>query len=221
MRWLLALGATVITVLLLELIAQLVLPGIAAQRIRDQLSKSGKVTDVQVSAFPAVELLWHHADSVTVKMASYRSNTAHLSSLLHQSSQAGTVHASATVMTDGLLTLHNASLTKQGNVLTGTAQVLEADLRRAVPLISSVTPIASSGGVLTLKGTANIPIIGQITIPFVVQVQNGTLVAQPEIPLVGGFATLQLFSDPHVAIQSVTARVTPGGFAVQARGRLR
>jgi hypothetical protein len=220
MRWLLALGTTVIVILLLELIAQLTLPGIAADHIRSQLQKSGRVLDVEVSAFPALELLFHNADSVTVKMASYRSSTAHLSSLLQESNDAGTLHASASVFTDGLLTLHDATLTKHGNVLVGSARVLESDLTHAIPLIKSVKPIASSGGTLTLEGTATLPIVGPITIPFVVQVQNGALIAAPDIPIVGGLATIRLFSNPHVRLQTVSATRTPGGFSVSATGTL-
>jgi hypothetical protein len=221
MRRIAALVAAVVLVLVLLVVAQVVLPGIAAQRIRDQLSKSGKVIDVQVSAFPAIELLWHQADSVKVRMASYQSNGAHLSRLLAQSADAGSLDASAQVMTDGLLTLRNATLSKRGNTLTGSAQVQESDLTHAIPAIQSVTPIASSGGTLTLRGTANLPFIGAITVPFVVQVARGTLLAAPDIPLVGGLATLQLFSDPHVYVQSVSAASSGGGFQVSARGTLK
>ena len=87
--------ATAGVVLLLLVIAQLVLPGIAEQRIRDKLKKSGQVISVHVSAFPAIELLWHDADKVEVKMASYRSSSTHLGSLLGQSSGFGTLDASA------------------------------------------------------------------------------------------------------------------------------
>jgi hypothetical protein len=221
MRWLIALGTTVIVVLVLELVAQLTLPGIAADRIRDQLQKNGRVLDVEVSAFPALELLFHQADSVTVKMASYSSHSSRLSSLLQESGDVGTLHASAAVFKDGLLTLHNATLTKHGNTLTGTADVREADLTHAISIIKSVTPVASTGGTLTLEGTANLPIVGDVTIPFVVQVQNGALIAAPDIPIVGSLATLRLFSNAHVRIDSVSATKTPGGFAVSATGTLR
>jgi hypothetical protein len=220
MRWLFALGTTVVVVLLLELIAQLALPGIAADHVRDQLRKSGRVLDVEVRAFPALELLFHEADTVTVKMASYKTTTSHLTSMLHESDDAGTLHASAGVFTDGLLTLHNATLTKRGNTLVGSAQVLESDLTHAIPLVKSVTPVASSGGTLTLEGTADLPIVGQITVPFVVQVVNGALVAAPDIPIVGGLATLRLFSDPHLRIDSVSATRTSRGFTVSATGTL-
>ena len=220
MRWLYGLGAAVVVVLLLELIAQLTLPGIAADHVRDQLQKHGRVLDVEVSAFPALELLFHEADTVTVKMATYHTSTSHLTSMLQESNDAGTLHASAGIFTDGLLTLHNATLTKRGDTLVGSAQVLEKDLTHAIPLIKSVTPVESSGGTLTLEGTADLPIVGQITVPFVVQVENGALVAAPDIPIVGSLATLQLFSNPHVRIDTVSATKTRGGFAVTATGTL-
>ena len=65
-------------VLLVLVVAQLVLPGVAEQELRDQLSQSGTVLEVKVSAFPAVKLLWHHADSVVVRMARYRSGSGPL-----------------------------------------------------------------------------------------------------------------------------------------------
>src|SRR5450755_588013 len=92
-RPLTALAAVVVVVLG---VAQLVLPGIAAQRLRDQLARSGQVLSVHVSAFPAIELLWHHADSVVVRMGSYSSASAtHLGSTLQRSGDVGSLTASA------------------------------------------------------------------------------------------------------------------------------
>src|SRR5437764_7291533 len=139
MRRLIAIGVAVVVILLFG-IGQLVLPGIAASTLRDQLSKDGRVLDVQVSAFPAIELLWHQADKVVVKMESYRSSTSHLSSLLNQSSDVGTLDASATSFDTGLLSLHNATLHKRGDTLTGSATVTENALRTAVPFLDPAPP---------------------------------------------------------------------------------
>lgn len=220
MRRITALVSAVVLVLVLLVVAQLVLPGIAAQRIRDQLSKSGRVLDVEVSAFPAIELLWHHADSVKVRMASYHSSNQHLSGLLSQSSDTDSLDASTALLRDGLLTLHNASLHKRGDRLSGSAEVAESDLTHAIPVIQSVTPIASSGGTLTLRGTANLPFVGPFTVPFSVQAQRGALFAAPDVPLVGGLATIQLFADPHVYVETLSASATGGGFTVSATGHL-
>jgi hypothetical protein len=211
-------GAVLVVVALLA-VAQLVLPGIAAQRIRDRLSRSGKVLDVQVHAFPAIELLWQHADSVVVRMASYRSSASVLSTNLEQVANVGSFDASVAVLGTGLLTLRDATLRKRGNELTGTATVTEADLRSALPILQSVQPVSSSGGVLTLQGTGTF--LGlSATVDATVRAVNGALVVSPNVPF-GGLATITLFSNPKIAVQGVSATPTAGGFALVGQAQLR
>lgn len=214
----LALLATALVVLVLLVVAQLVLPGIAAQRLRDHLSSSGTVISVKVSAFPAIELLWHQADHVVVRMADYRAPVTSLGSDLAGAGDAGSVDASATRLDVGLLTLRDASMTKRGDRLTGTARVTQADLRAAVPFIDNVQPIASGGGQLTLQGTATLFGV-TASAAATVAAQGGAVIVQPDVPF-GGLATLTLFSNPHLAVLDVAASPAPGGFSLRARGQL-
>jgi hypothetical protein len=211
--------ATAALVVGLLVVAQLVLPGIAEQRLKDRLSHSGTVLKVQVQAFPAVKLLWHRADKVVIRMADYRSSTGHLGGLLEQAGDVGSLDASAQVLHSGLLTLRNATLTKRGNELLGKATVTEADLRAAVPFIDSVQPVASDNGQLTLRGTATLLGV-TATVDATVGPAGGHLVVTPDVPF-GGLATVTVFSNPHVEVQSVTASNAPGGFSVTARARVR
>ena len=112
--------ATAGVVILVLVVAQLVLPGIAADRLRDRLGKSGNVISVEVHAFPAIKLLWNHADRVVVRMGSYRSSTGPLGSLLSETSNVGSLDASAAEFDSGLLTVRNAALRKRGDQLVGT-----------------------------------------------------------------------------------------------------
>jgi hypothetical protein len=217
MRRLIALGALVVVVAVL-VVAQLVLPGIAAQHLRDRLARSGRVLSVQVSAFPAIELLWHHADRVVIRMADYRqSPPAKLGSTLAQASDVGTLDASAQEFDDGLLRLHDARLMKQGGRLIVVARVADADLHSVLPIVSSVTPVASNSGLLTLRGTSSL--LG-LSADFTVSAQNGDLVVAPDIPF-GGLATLTLFHDSRIRVESVNAAAVPGGFSVQGTAALR
>ena len=197
------------------MVAQLVLPGIAAQQLRDRLSKSGRVLQVKVQAFPAIELLWHQADRVVVRMARYHSTPGHLGNSLAQTSQTGSLYASAQKLEAGRVTLRNATLTKQGDELTGTASVTEADLRSAVPFVQGVTPVASGDGKLVLRGTA-FGLGAEATLMAV----NGRLVVQPNVPILNAF-TVSVFSDSQLAVQGVAARATPGGFTFSGRARLK
>src|SRR2546430_741937 len=107
MRRMIALATAGVVLLLLVLIAQLVLPGIAAREIRDRLSRRGRVLSVEVKAFPAIELLWHHADKVVVKLGRYRANASQLGKDLADTADIGTLDATAAEIDAGLLTLRN------------------------------------------------------------------------------------------------------------------
>jgi len=217
-RRLAVLGVVALVIVVLG-VAQLVLPGIAARRIRSQLGRYGQVASVSVSAFPAVELLWHRADSVSVSLRSFHSGGSGLAGRLGQLSHVGTLHASAARVTVGLLTVRDARLVKHGSSLVATARLLDADLRGVIPILRSVTPVASSGGQLILRGTADV-LGARISLDFSVRVADGALVVSPDVPF-GGVATITAFSDPGVRVTSVSAAAVSGGFTVRATGTLR
>lgn len=205
-------------VLALLVVAQLLLPGVAAQELRNDLAQSGTVLEVKVTAFPAIKLLWHKADTVVVRMGRYRSGASQLGGTLGRAGEAGSLTASAQELDVGPLTLRNATLRKRGSELTGAATVTEADLRSAVFFLDNVQPVASGSGRLTLRGTASF--LGlKATVDATVAAQNGALVVAPDVPF-GGIATLTLFDDPHVQVQSVSAANVPGGFRVSAEGKV-
>lgn len=187
--------------------------------MRDRLSKSGTVEQVQIDAFPAIELLWNSADRVVVRMRNYHSGTGHLASLLSDARDVGSLDASAGVLTAGLLTVHNAVLKKRGDQLSGTANVTESDLRGSIPVLQSVVPVASGGGQLTLRGTATLFGVSA-TVDAIARAQNGQIVVTPNVPF-GSLATVTVFSDPAVEVQGIGASPAPGGFSVSAQGRIR
>jgi|SRR5947209_20165646 len=200
-------------------VAQLVLPGIAEQRLRDRLARHGRVLEVSVSAFPAIELLWHRADHVVVRMASYSSSASSLQSTIGQVADTGSLDASARSLHAGLLSVHDATLRKRGGELTASGGVTEADLRSALPILDSVTPVGSAGGELTLQGTGTF--LGlTATVDATVRPDSGTLVVSPDVPF-GALATITLFSNPAIAVQSVSATPDTGGFTATVRARLR
>jgi len=206
-------------VLVVLIVAQLVLPGIAASRLRDQLSESGTVLSVKVSAFPAIELLWGQADSVVIRMGRYAAGASQIGSRLDNADNVGSLDASAQEFDSGALTLRDATLRKRGNELIGTATVTEGDLRSAVPFLDNVTPVASADGRLVLRGTASL--LGlTTTVDVTVAAQNGALVVAPNVPF-GGLATITLFDAPHIRLQSVAASSVPGGFSIEAQAEIR
>jgi len=215
------LGALVAVAVVLALLAacQLVLPGIAAGRLRTMLSRSGAVRSVSVSAWPAIELLWHHADSVTVSMRSWSAPPGRLDAQLGQLRDVGTLRATVGMVHVGALVIHDAGLTSAGGRIVGEGTVREADLRGAVPFLRSVMPVTSSDGTLVLRGTASV--LGLIggSVDATVRARDGALVVSPDVPL-GGLATVTVFSAPGVRVTGVSARTVPGGFVARLTGRL-
>jgi hypothetical protein len=218
-RRLAVLGVVLLVIVLLG-VAQLLLPGIAAHRIRSQLGRYGQVQSVSVSAFPAIELLWQHADSVSLRMSSFQSNGSGLTTRLDQLSHVGTLHADVTRVTVGRLTVRDARLVKHGASLVATAQVTDADLRGVLPVLRTVTPVTSATGQLILRGTADVLGVA-LSVNFAVRVSPaGALVVSPDVPF-GGAATITVFSDPAVRMTGVSAVAVRGGFTVRATGTLR
>lgn len=212
LSWPLLAVLAAVAVLLVLGLAQLLLPAIATRILRHRLAKDGTVLSAQVHAFPAVQLLWQHADRVDLRMADYNVDLSQLDHLLGQAGGVGKLNASVATVRTGLLTLHDATLVKRGPQLIGHADVLSADLQRALPVIDSITPVSSSGGRLTLRGTATV--LGlRASVEAVLEASNGKLVVAPS-GLLGAFATVTVFSDPSIQVQSVTGREIPGGVSV-------
>ncbi len=134
-----------------------------------------------------------------------------------RSGGAGKLDISIGAVHTGLLTLHDVSFSKRGNELEGVARLELEDLRAALPVVRSLTPVQDAGGQLVLRGTASVFGVNA-TVDVVVAARDGKLVAAPS-GLLGAFATLTLYDDPRVYVQSVDATTVPGGvrFVVRAR----
>lgn len=200
-------------------VAQLVLPSVAADRLRQRLSRSGQVIEVRVSAFPAIELLWHRADSVVVRLARYRAGPSELAGLLDQAGDAGSIDAWIRELDSRLLTLRDVALHKRDSELTGSAVVRKADLQAALPLLDSVQPVASGDGRLTLR--AKLSVLGvAATVDLTLQAQDGALLLTPNLPL-GDLGTITVFAGRGVYVQEVGGSPVAGGFSAFVRARLR
>jgi hypothetical protein len=200
-------------------VAQLLLPGLAARRLRDQLTHDGEVQHVTVSAFPAIELLWGRADSVTVHFTRLVATAGRTGDLLARASQTGRLLVSIDSLSEGPLRLHDVTVRKRSGELDGQAALADADLRAALPPGFAVAPVASGAGRLLLRAQANVLGIG-LAADALLGARDGALVIQPVGVPLAELATLTVFSDPHLSVQSVGARSTAGGFTLTAVGQL-
>lgn len=215
---LLALG-TAVFLLALAAAAQLVLPEMAARGLRDDLRASGQVVRVDVDAFPAVKVLFGRADRVEVEMGEVRAGQGELADLLARTTGTDELRARASSLRVGPFVARDARLDKEGERLRGRVSVTVAELTAALPVEVGLRPVESGDGSLLLEATAGV--LGQeVTVRARLAAREGALVIAPE-GLLGGLATLTVFSDPRVQVRRVGAEPAPGGFTVTAEATVR
>jgi hypothetical protein len=196
------------------LATELVLPRQAENRVRDELRGSARVEAVEVHAFPALKLLFGHADRVDVRVDEATAGTGKLAELLASTERTDELRATARTVRLGPLVMRDMRLRKDGSRLSGEAAITEADLAAALPPAVGLTPLAAGDGQLVLEAVA-----GPLSVRARLSARDGALVIAPD-GLLGGFASLTVFSDRRVRVTGVGARSRADGFTVTATGAL-
>jgi DUF2993 family protein len=192
-------------VLLLLALLQLLLPRIAASRISARIGKYGHVDSVNVSAWPALELLWGDADSVHVRAGRLELGARQLSSLLGEAHGAHDLDVSATEVRLGTLSLSGARLTKRGRALSATALASEASVRAALPPGLGVQLLSSQDGQVKVRASGGLFGVSA-SVDAVALASEGKLIAHPLGFLIEGLR-ITLFADDHVRVTGVGASV--------------
>jgi hypothetical protein len=207
-----AAGVAVLVVAFLA--SEFILPRQAEDRVRDELRGSARVESVEVRAFPALKLLFGHADRVDVRVDEARTGTGKLAELLASTERTDELRATARTVRLGPLVMRDMRLRKDGPRLSGEAAITEADLAAALPPAVGLTPVAAGDGQLVLEAVA-----GPLSVRARLSARDGALVIAPD-GLLGGFASLTVFSDRRVRVTGVGARSRADGFTVTATGAL-
>jgi hypothetical protein len=205
-------------IVLALVLAQVFLPGIAASRVRSRVEKYGTVRSVSVKAWPAVKLLWGHADSARVSAGSLRLSPAQTAKLLGEAHAVKRMSLTAESLTEGPLRLRDASIQKHGNALAAEASVSRADVSAALGEGIEVSLLSSGGG--QVKVSASGGLFGvSATIEAMVKAQDGELVVQPVGFLLEDLK-LTLLDNPRVYVEGVGARAVAGPSGAAAGYRL-
>ncbi len=202
-----ALGVLVAIVLVLVL-AQLLLPGIAAERVRARVGKYGTVESVSVKAWPAVKLLWGSADSVTVRAKSLRMSPQQTVKLLGEARGVKRMSLTAESVKEGPLQLQEASYQKHGDALRGQAKTTRADVGKALGEGIEVRLKSSHDGQVQVSASGGLFGV-QTSIEAVARAQEGKLVVHPLGFLLEGLK-LTLIDNPRVYVEGVGASAVAG-----------
>jgi hypothetical protein len=218
-------GALAAIVVLL-ILAQLVLPAIAARIARDQIGKYGAVRDVSVHAFPAIELLWGHAESATVRAGDLRLSDTQFDGLVPRMRGIETVDLSAESLQLGPLRMRDLRVHKHGEAIEAHATLTQAELQSALPVGVEVRVLQSTAAGVQVRVSGSLFGIGASALALL-GAQEGKLVAQPQGFPLAGLARVTIFSDPRLYVQGFQlAESAPAGggepsYAVTLRATLR
>jgi hypothetical protein len=203
-------GASLVLVVVL---AQAFLPALAAKRVSARVARYGSVKSVSVSAFPAFELLWGHADSVDVSAGALKVPESEVAALLWEAHTVGTMTLSADSATlIGIpslaqgLTVSDLQVEKRGSAVQASATLTQQQLTQALPAGFRIEPIASGGGEVEARASGGLFGV-QASITALVKPVEGRLVAEPKGFPLASLATVTLFSDAHLKVRSIGVRV--------------
>lgn len=206
--WIVASCVLAVPVLFVVL-AQAILPTLAAHRLRGRVARYGTVSSISVKAFPAIELLWGKADSVEVHAGAISVPSKEIAKLMWEahgvtdltmSAQAATLTAIPN-LTKGI-TVRDLHTEKRGSAIMVSASLTQQQLNEALPSGFSLEPVASGDGKIEAKASGGLFGL-QASINAVVRASEGRLVTEPKGLPFGGPLTITLFSDPHLRVQSV------------------
>lgn len=205
--------------LALLVVAQLVLPRLAENEVRRRLGGGDEVLEAKVEAWPAIELLWRHADRVTARVRSYDASSGDIADDLAETTQVGEldVRMERVRAAEGV-ELQDVRVAKRHGVLTGSAVLDPDQLASALPPGVEARLVPQADG--TIVAAAR---IAGVPLPVRLQViaRDGEVVARPT-GLLGIIAGYTLFSDPRIEVESVGATpLSDGRFQLHATARLR
>ncbi|HEY7830276.1 MAG TPA: hypothetical protein VIC06_06905 [Solirubrobacteraceae bacterium] len=190
--------------------SQLLLPRLAVHTVRQRVGRYGPVLSAHVSAFPAFELLWGHAQSASVSTGPLRMTQAQATDLLQGARGIDSLDLSATSLVVEPLRLEQVKMQKRNHAVRLLATLTLTDLRAAMPAGVQLQAL-SGGGEGALEVTVGGELFGvSASVVAVVQAAEGKLVAAPRGLSLGGLTQITLFSDPHLSVESATFTPLPG-----------
>jgi hypothetical protein len=176
----------------LLLLAQAILPLLAASVVRHRLDGATQVT-VSVHAMPAIELLWGRADMLRAHIGRYRADAATLAARLREMRGVNDLDVAIGQLTTGRLELSRVVVRKRGHIVEATAILNRDRLDRALlPTGTQILGVTSSGALEleTLTGDQR---------HLLVVPAAGRVVARPE-GLLGALFARTVFDDGRLAV---------------------
>lgn len=215
-RRLLAAGAATILAVA-ALATQLLIPSVAEDRLRDKLATVGAVSSVDVSATPAVKMLFGSVDRAAVEMydASLDGAADLDPEMIAKLDGVQEVDARIDRLSAGPIDVDEVRLVKDGDNLEASGDM---DLSAIKGLIPGVKVSVKGGSILLDLSSSGLPL------PFPVQLEivaeDGAVVARPLGAAAAMLPPQPLLDRPELSVQDLRAQLDDGRLTVAADARL-
>jgi len=186
-------------------LAQILLPRIAASTISSRVGRYGTVESVRVKAWPAVRLLWGSADSVTLRARDLALTPGQTAALLAETHRTDRLDVAVGDVREGSLHLTDARLLGHGGQLFGEALLAGRDVGAALPPGIAVRLLGSAGGKVTVRVSGGLFGL-DASVQAIAEASDGALIVHPTGVLLGGLR-LTLLSDPRIYVEGVAAEI--------------
>jgi hypothetical protein len=200
--------AVVGVLFVLLLVLQLIVPRIAEHVIRDRAAHYGRVLNVSVSAFPAIQLLWEDAQSGSLRYATASITQQQGLAELVRARGVNDLDVTAASMQIGALQLTGFVLHKRGAAVTLEGAVTEAALRAAVPGGLQLQEITANGQSIEVRAGSEV-FGATVSARALVVASQGAIVVEPQ-GLLGAIAHVTLFADSRLYVQTIALTPLPG-----------
>jgi hypothetical protein len=212
--------ALLVLAVVLALLAggQLVLPRLAADRVRGELGDDR--ADVEVVAFPAWKLVLGHADRVRIDTPTIGAGRrAPLDDLLHRAADVDDTAAVIHTLAVDDLRLRDVRVRIRHGRLSAVAALSVRALSSLVPGGGALTPLAPDADGRP-RFSARISVLGVSSdVPVVVGAVDGRVQVRPESGL-ASVLSITVFEDPGLRVRTVSGSVSGDTLRIAFAGDL-
>lgn len=206
-----------LTLTLAAITTEVALPSFAENRVRDELATVGAVTDVEISGFPAVALLFGSVESAAIRMTSATMDADAMEKMAERVGDVEALDAEIDMLQAGPFDAESVVVKKRGQALDASATLDVDRIESLVP--GAKLPVKDGKMLLSLKDLPlPLPLPGPIQLQ--ITVDDGKVVAQPLGAISNMLPTQPLMDRPQLSVNALQGSITNDELTVTATATL-
>lgn len=202
---------------LVAITTEVALPSFAENRVRDELATMGAVTNVEISGFPAVALLFGSVENAAIRMSSATMDADTMEKMTERIGDVEALDAEIDTLQAGPFDVESVVVKKRGDSLDASATLDVDQIESLVP--GAQLTVEGGKMLLSLKDLPlPLPLPGPIQLQ--IGLDNGMVVAQPLGAVSSLLPTQPLMDRPQLSVTALHSSITNDEVTVTATATL-